>query len=187
MPLLSVDNACLAYGHVDLLDRAEFQLDAGERVALIGRNGSGKSSLLKALAGQAMLDDGTVWRQSGLKVAYVPQEAEFALDRDVFATIADGLGDAARLLVEYHDAMHAVAEFASAEALARLDALQHEVDAADAWRLNQRVDEIIVRLALPGDALVSSLFGGRSQARGLGPGVGFGAGSVVARRTDQPS
>ena len=160
MPLLSVDNACLAYGHVDLLDRAEFQLDAGERVALIGRNGSGKSSLLKALAGQAMLDDGTVWRQSGLKVAYVPQEAEFALDRDVFATIADGLGDAARLLVEYHDAMHAVAEFASAEALARLDALQHEVDAADAWRLNQRVDEIIVRLALPGDALVSSLSGG---------------------------
>ncbi|WP_018990949.1 ATP-binding cassette domain-containing protein [Aromatoleum toluclasticum] len=160
MPLLSVDNACLAYGHVDLLDRAEFQLDAGERVALIGRNGSGKSSLLKALAGQAMLDDGTVWRQSGLKVAYVPQEAEFPLERDVFATIADGLGEAARLLVDYHAAMHAVAESASAEALARLDALQHEVDAADAWRLNQRVDEVIVRLALPGDALVSSLSGG---------------------------
>ena len=160
MPLLSVDNACLAFGHVDLLDRAEFQLDAGERVALIGRNGSGKSSLLKALAGQATLDDGTVWRQSGLKVAYVPQEADFPLDRDVFATIADGLGEAARLLVEYHAAMHAVAESASAVALARLDALQHEVDAADAWRLNQRVDEIIVRLALPGDALVSSLSGG---------------------------
>ena len=160
MPLLSVDNACLAYGHVDLLDRAEFQLDAGERVALIGRNGSGKSSLLKALAGQATLDDGTVWRQSGLKVAYVPQEADFPRDRDVFATIADGLGEAARLLVDYHDAMHAVAESASTEALARLDALQHEVDATDAWRLNQRVDEIIVRLALPGDALVSSLSGG---------------------------
>ncbi|NMG31707.1 ATP-binding cassette domain-containing protein [Aromatoleum evansii] len=160
MPLLSVDNACLAYGHVDLLDHAEFQLDAGERVALIGRNGSGKSSLLKALAGQATLDDGTVWRQSGLKIAYVPQEADFPLDRDVFATIADGLGEAARLLVDYHDAMHAVAESASAEALARLDALQHAVDAADAWRLNQRVDEVIVRLALPGDALVSGLSGG---------------------------
>ncbi|WP_407278406.1 ATP-binding cassette domain-containing protein [Aromatoleum evansii] len=160
MPLLSVDNACLAYGHVDLLDHAEFQLDAGERVALIGRNGSGKSSLLKALAGQATLDDGAVWRQSGLKIAYVPQEADFPLDRDVFATIADGLGEAARLLVDYHDAMHAVAESASAEALARLDALQHAVDAADAWRLNQRVDEVIVRLALPGDALVSGLSGG---------------------------
>src|SRR5574338_1335374 len=99
MPLLSVDNACLAYGHVDLLAQAEFQLDAGERVALIGRNCSGKSSLLRVLAGQAALDDGSVWRQSGLKVAYVPQEADFPLDRDVFATIAAGLGNAARLLL----------------------------------------------------------------------------------------
>ena len=160
MPLISVDNACLAFGHVDLLDHAEFQLDAGERVALIGRNGSGKSSLLKALAGQAALDDGTVWRQSGLKVAYVPQEADFPRERDVFATIADGLGDAARLLVAYHDAMHAVAESATPDGLAHLAAMQHEVDAADAWRLNQRVDEVIVRLALPGDALISSLSGG---------------------------
>ncbi|NMG15292.1 ATP-binding cassette domain-containing protein [Aromatoleum bremense] len=160
MPLLSVDNACLAYGHVDLLAHAEFQLDAGERVALIGRNGSGKSSLLRVLAGQSALDDGSVWRQSGLKVAYVPQEADFPVERDVFATIADGLGDAARLLVEYHAAMHAVAESASEEALARLEALQHAVEAADAWRLNQRVDEILLRLGLPGDALVSSLSGG---------------------------
>ncbi|KON80613.1 ATP-binding cassette domain-containing protein [Azoarcus sp. PA01] len=160
MPLLSVDNACLAYGHVDLLSHADFQLDAGERVALIGRNGSGKSSLLRVLAGQSALDDGAVWRQSGLKVAYVPQEADFPLERDVFATIADGLGDAARLLVEYHAAMHAVAESASEATLARLEALQHAVEAADAWRLNQRVDEVLLRLGLPGDALVASLSGG---------------------------
>ncbi|MDT3672826.1 MAG: ATP-binding cassette domain-containing protein [Aromatoleum sp.] len=160
MPLLTIDNACLAYGHVDLLDHAEFQLDAGERVALIGRNGSGKSSLLKVMAGQAPLDDGTLWRQSGLKIAYVPQEADFAVERDVFSTIADGLGDAAQLLVDYHAAMHHVAESATRESLARLDALQHEIDAADAWRLNQRVDEILVRLGLPGDALVASLSGG---------------------------
>jgi len=160
MPQLTVENACLAFGHVDLLDHAEFQLDGGERVALIGRNGSGKSSLLKVIAGQGALDDGSVWRQSGLKVAYVPQEADFPVDRDVFATIADGLGEAARLLVDYHDAMHAVAESASGEALARLEALQHEVEAADAWRLNQRVDEVLLRLGLSGDAPVSSLSGG---------------------------
>jgi ATP-binding cassette subfamily F protein uup len=160
MPLFTVENACLAYGHVDLLDHAAFQLDAGERVALIGRNGSGKSSLLRVLAGQAALDDGTVWRAPGLKIAYVPQEADFALERDVYATVADGLGEAARLLVDYHGAMHAVAEAPSAPALARLEALQHEVEAADAWRLDQRVEEVLRRLGLPGDAMVASLSGG---------------------------
>lgn len=113
MPLLSVDNACLAFGHVDLLDHVSFQLDGGERVALIGRNGSGKSSLLRALAGQAALDDGTVWRQAEMVTAYVPQEPDFDLERDVFATIADGLGAAAQLLVDYHAAMVAVSQHAT--------------------------------------------------------------------------
>ena len=160
MPLLSVENACLAFGHVDLLDHASFQLDAGERVALIGRNGSGKSSLLRAIAGQASLDDGRVWREAGLVTAYVPQEPDFALDGDVFSTVADGLGEAARLLVDYHAAMVAVSEHAGPEAMARLDALQHAVEAADAWRLNQRVEHMLEKLALAADARVSSLSGG---------------------------
>ena len=160
MPLLTVDNACLAFGHVDLLNHAEFQLDAGERVAFIGRNGSGKSSLLRVLAGQAGLDDGTIWRQDGLKTAYVPQEPDFALDRDVFATVAEGCGEAAALLVAYHAAMHAVAESASDVAMARLEDIQHQVESADAWRLNQRVDEALLKLGLAGDAIVGSLSGG---------------------------
>ncbi|WP_068637142.1 ATP-binding cassette domain-containing protein [Thauera butanivorans] len=160
MPLLSVENACLAFGHVDLLDKVCFQLDAGERVALIGRNGSGKSSLLRAVAGQAALDDGIVWRETGLVTAYVPQEADFDLERDVFATVADGLGNAARLLVDYHAAMMAVAEQATPEALARLDTLQHEVEAAGGWRLNQRVEHMLAKLGLDAGAKVSSLSGG---------------------------
>jgi ATP-binding cassette subfamily F protein uup len=160
MPLLSVENACLAFGHVDLLDKVAFQLDAGERVALIGRNGSGKSSLLRAVAGQAALDDGTVWRETGLVTTYVPQEADFDLERDVFATVADGLGKAAGLLVDYHAAMLAVAEHASAEALARLDALQHDVEVAGGWRLNQRVEHMLARLGLDPAAKVASLSGG---------------------------
>jgi len=160
MPLLSVENACLAFGHVDLLDKVSFQLDAGERVALIGRNGSGKSSLLRAIAGQAALDDGAVWRETGMVTAYVPQESDFDLERDVFATVADGLGNAAQLLVDYHAAMLAVAEHASAEAMARLDALQHAVEEAEGWRLNQRVEQMLARLGLNPASKVSSLSGG---------------------------
>ena len=81
MPLLTLDKGCLAFGHVALLDHAEFQVDDGERIALIGRNGSGKSSLLRALAGQAALDDGTLWRRDGLRVAYVAQEPDFPPDK----------------------------------------------------------------------------------------------------------
>ena len=160
MPLLTLDDACLAFGHVALLDKADFQLDAGERVALIGRNGSGKSSLLKALAGQATLDDGRVWRQPGVRIAYVPQEADFSLDLSVFAAVAEGLGDVAQLLVDYHAAMLAVADEASDAALAHLEAVQHRVEDAQAWRLEQRVEQILGTLRLAGDAPVGSLSGG---------------------------
>ena len=160
MPLASLDKASLAFGHVALLDRADFQLDPGERLALIGRNGSGKSSLLKVLAGQVVLDDGLLWRQPGCRLAYVPQEPDFTLERDVFETVADGLGEAARLLTAYHDALIAVAASASTESLARLERLQHELEAADGWRLNQRVEQMLSRLGLDATAKASALSGG---------------------------
>ncbi|MCK6394140.1 ATP-binding cassette domain-containing protein [Zoogloea sp.] len=160
MPLITLDDACLAFGHVALLDKAAFQLDAGERVALIGRNGSGKSSLLKALAGQASLDDGRLWRQPGARIAYVPQEADFPLERSVFETVADGLGDVARLLVEYHAAMLAVAEDGSGAALAHLEEIQHRVEDAQAWRMEQKVEQVLAQLRLSGEARVGSLSGG---------------------------
>src|SRR5690554_1854318 len=160
MPLLTLENASLAFGHVALLDQAAFQLDAGERVALIGRNGSGKSSLLRAFAGQAALDDGIVWRQPGLSVAYVPQEPDFDLDQDVFSAVAEGLGDTARALVEYHALMHALGSAPDEAAMARMAALQHEIEAADGWRLNQRVEETLLRLGLDAGARVADLSGG---------------------------
>ncbi|MCX8018565.1 MAG: ATP-binding cassette domain-containing protein, partial [Rhodocyclaceae bacterium] len=84
MPLLKLDDGHLAYGHVPLLDCATFQLDARERVALIGRNGVGKSSLLAALAGRQPLDDGEVWLKPGVTLAYVPQEPDLDPARSVF-------------------------------------------------------------------------------------------------------
>lgn len=158
MPLLTLDNACLAFGDVALLDRAELVLEPGEKVSLIGRNGAGKSSLLRALAGQARLDDGTVWRQPGLKVAYVAQEPDFALDRDVFATVAEGVGEAARLIAEYHACAAAAGH--DPAALARMETLQHELEAGNGWTLHHKVEQVIDRLRLDGAARVGSLSGG---------------------------
>ena len=135
------------------------QIDAGERVGLIGRNGSGKSSLLKALAGLGSLDDGVVWREPGLSIAYVPQEPEFATHDTVFEAVASGLGDVARVLAEYHEVTHKVGAGDEAT-MDRMHELQTQLEANDGWRLNSRVEQAISRLALDGDARVDSLSGG---------------------------
>ena len=159
MPLLTIDNACLAFGDVALLDHAELVLEPGEKVALIGRNGAGKSSLMRTLAGTAKLDDGTVWRQPGLRVAYVAQEPDFDLARDVFAVIADGVGDAARLIGEYHALTARVAGGDDA-ALARMGQLQHELEASGGWSLHHKVEQVIGRFQLDPAARVDQLSGG---------------------------
>ncbi|OHC64052.1 MAG: ABC transporter ATP-binding protein [Rhodocyclales bacterium GWA2_65_19] len=159
MPVLTLDRACLAYGHVALLDHAALQIDAGERIGLIGRNGSGKSSLLKALAGLGSLDDGEVWREPGLSVAYVPQEPEFATHDTVFEAVAAGLGDVARVLAEYHEMTHKVGA-GDAATMDHLQELQTQLEVNDGWRLNSRVEQAISRLALDGDARVDALSGG---------------------------
>jgi ATP-binding cassette subfamily F protein uup len=127
-----------------------FQLDAGERVGLIGRNGSGKSSLLRALAGQAALDDGTVWRQAGNGHRLRAAGAGFRqLGRDVFETIADGLGAAARLLVDYHEVPWLARSSEHAgdpEAMARLTRPAARSNRpTGGWRLNQRVEQVVAR------------------------------------------
>ena len=159
MPVITLDNACLAYGHVALLDHAAVQVDAGERIGLIGRNGSGKSSLLKALAGLGSLDDGTLWRQPELSIAYVAQEPEFAGHETVYEAVASGLGGIARLLADYHEATLKVGAGGTA-ALDHLQDLQTQLEAQDGWNLNSRVEQAISRLALDGEAHVDALSGG---------------------------
>ena len=98
MAVISLSNAQLAFGHVPLLDHAEFSLESAERVGLIGRNGTGKSSLLKIIAGTSRLDDGLLVMQQGIKIAYVEQEPHFESDMSVFDAVASGMGDMQALL-----------------------------------------------------------------------------------------
>ena len=159
MPLLTFDRLELAYGHHPLLDGASLVVDAGERIGLIGRNGTGKSSLLKIIAGINPPDAGDVWRKPALKLAYVPQEPQFQPGHTVFEAVAEGVGAAQRLLADYHAAAHRVAE-GDMDAYPDFERLSHELEVHDAWRLNSRVEETMQRLGLDADRTVETLSGG---------------------------
>ncbi len=159
MPLLTFDRLELAYGHWPLLDGASLVVEAGERIGLIGRNGTGKSSLLKIIAGINPPDAGDVWRKPALKLAYVPQEPQFEPGHTVFEAVAEGIGAAQKLLAEYHAVAHAMAE-GDETVYADFERLSHELELADAWRLNSRVEETLQRLGLDADRAVETLSGG---------------------------
>jgi ATP-binding cassette subfamily F protein uup len=153
MAILSLSRAHLAYGHVALLDDAAFALEAGERLGLIGRNGAGKSSLLKVLAGLEKLDDGLLQMTQGLRVCYVPQEPLFEAERTVFEIVSDGVAEAKALRERYE--AHAPGE--------DLDALQTRIEALDAWTWEQRVDTTLAQLHLDGTRDIGALSGGMKK------------------------
>ena len=153
MAILSLSNAHLAYGHVALLDGASFALEGGERVGLIGRNGTGKSSLLKVLAGLERIDDGVVQAAQGLRVRYVAQEPVFATGATVFDSVSEGVAEARDLRRRYE--AHAPGE--------DLDALQAAIEAHDAWNWEQRVATALDRLRLDGAAAIDDLSGGTQK------------------------
>jgi len=153
MALITLSNAHLAFGHVALLDGTGFSLEAGERVALIGRNGTGKSSLLKILAGLERADDGVLQAQQGLRRTYVPQEPQFEADATVFEAASEGAAEARALRERYEQ--HAPGD--------DLDALQTRIEALDGWMWEQRVTETLQRLHLDGDTRVAALSGGTKK------------------------
>jgi len=170
MPFISLDNASLAFGHHALLDHASFQLDAGERVGLIGRNGAGKSSLLKAIAGTIKLDEGTVWRAPNTRVVYVPQEPELDATHTVFEAVAEGLGSLQQTIIDYHQVTHDMGmPDADIDALmTKMQHLQHELDIQNGWAAQSRVETVLSRLKLDADALISTLSGGWRKRVALG-------------------
>ena len=160
MALIVLTDAKLAFGHVDLLANTAFSLESGERVGLIGRNGTGKSSLLKILAGIEKMDDGLLQYQQGLRIAYVPQEPIFEAEETVFDAVSKGVSQAKALREEYETL--SVGEWDDASHH-RLDEVQSQLEALSGWNWEQRVYETLDRLHLEADLKISTLSGGTKK------------------------
>jgi ATP-binding cassette subfamily F protein uup len=162
MPLLKFENVSVAFGLKPVLDKANLQIDEQERVGLIGRNGEGKSTLLKVLAGEVLPDSGQVWRQAGVVIATLEQSPKLPEAATVYEAVADSLGEVGHLIARYHDML--LDPEVDLEALGRV---QHQFEALDGWSLQQRVDSVLSRLNLPADKKINEMSGGWKRRVGL--------------------
>jgi len=184
MAVISLTDAQLAFGHVALLDHAEFSLETGERIGLIGRNGTGKSSLLKIIAGRSRLDDGLLVMQQNLKIAYVDQEPHFPSDMTVFDAVASGLGELPAFLAEYEALTGQFGGDNDDALLERMHQIQTILDAADAWSIGNKVDTTLDKLNLNRDLRIGELSGGMQKRVALACGL---VGSPDVLLLDEPT
>jgi ATP-binding cassette subfamily F protein uup len=158
--LLRFDNVSLAYGARPLLDHVSLHIDAGERVCLVGRNGEGKSSLLKLACGEQPPDEGVVWVQPGARLAHLTQDITTLSTESVAEVVAGGLPQVGAALARYHKLAHDMNEQHSDAQAVELARLHAELDASNGWQLEQRVNTVLTRLELDGNAVFAALSGG---------------------------
>ena len=157
MALLRLQNIHLSFGLPPLLDGVEFSLERGERVALVGRNGEGKSTLMKIISGEVKPDDGEIYLQQGARIARLEQEVPRDIDGTVYDVVADGLGNLGSVIAQYH---HITQDFDKPGAMDEMARLQQKIEEVDGWSMEQRIGTTISRLQLPADAEVATLSGG---------------------------
>jgi ATP-binding cassette subfamily F protein uup len=159
MPLLRLSNVSIAFGTHALLKNADFQLDAGERVGLLGRNGEGKSTLMKIIAGSIHADNGDIWRQPELRLAWLEQSPDLPDDATIYDAVASGLGELGEWITRYHH-LSLTMDYEDEKALNELGDLQHKLEAQNGWHFQQRVESTLSKLDLPPDLKISDLSGG---------------------------
>jgi len=160
MPVMTLNHLDKAFGPQVLLDDVSLSIGRGVRIGLIGRNGEGKSTLLKIMAGIVESDGGEVTLRGNTQVAYLPQDPHFDAGQSVFHVVAEGLGDVARTLEAYHDSLQRLVEDSSDSLLKQIDALQSELERLGAWQFHNRIETAISKLKLEADRDVGELSGG---------------------------
>tara|TARA_B100001094_G_scaffold333205_1_gene409473 strand:+ start:2569 stop:4491 length:1923 start_codon:yes stop_codon:yes gene_type:complete len=160
MSLMRMNQGCLAYGYVPLLQDADFVIEPSERVCLVGRNGAGKSSLMKVLEGTLELDSGELTVEQGLKVARLQQDPPQVLDQNIYAYIAEGLAEVGQALQAYQTLVQELETHSDEKRLNRMMQLQQEIEAGDGWQSDQKIQSICQRLHLNPHACMSELSGG---------------------------
>jgi ATP-binding cassette subfamily F protein uup len=163
MALLTYRNLTISFGGPRLLHDAGLTIEKRERICLIGRNGEGKSTLLRILEGSIKPDAGEIEAIPGLRIGKLDQEVPAHLQGTVFDIVADGLGPAAKTIAEYHRLVQEYDDNQDEAIAARLDDLQEELDRTDGWTLEHKVENILNRVELDGDALFASLSGGNKR------------------------
>ncbi len=163
MALLGIRDVSVAFGGAPVLDRAAFSLERGERVCLLGRNGTGKSTLMKVLDGSLHPDSGEVLRQGGATVTHLAQDVPGDLEGTTFDVVAAGLGTEGALLARYHDVSHRIAAGGGEALLRELDRLHQSLDVVNGWQLETRVDTVLSHLGLEADTPFAKLSGGRKR------------------------
>ncbi len=158
MQLMKLDQICLAYGDQIILDRASLQICSGDRICLVGRNGTGKSTLFKIITGATKADDGEIWRPDTIRLACLEQEVPEDSERTVYEIVSNGLGEVGNLINQYHELTNKPT--LSEQDLNKMSDVQHKIELRDGWNLNQKIESAISKLELPADKLLSDCSGG---------------------------
>ena len=163
MSLIRLRNVHVSFGGPAILESISLSIDAGERLCLLGRNGTGKSTLLKVIAGEVKADSGELEYKQNLRLAVLDQQPRLDISGSIFDVVAMGLGKSAKLLQDYHHALHNFSENNNAQTIAELERAQDQVDIHNAWQLNQQVEEVLSRMQLDGDEDYAALSGGMKR------------------------
>ena len=159
MPLLTLKDVSLAYGNLALLEKVNFNISSGERICLVGRNGTGKSTLFRVISDIVQPDEGDVWRQDTLKISYLEQEVPADTSQTIYEVVSAGLGHIGEILIEYHNLAHAI-DHSTDASIKKLAELQQKIEVLDGWNLNQKIETVLSRLSLPEDKPIADCSGG---------------------------